>query len=966
MIEDVEIEGRAAIAQYLNKDGTPAKKDDYEMVRLVFEDGEVRYGMATSVKKEAEGHPFQGNQYVDVAGKQVRVDPVMGHPLVHLKVPAFDRKFSESKDFYIGPNGDGQIKDRYERFGRYINGGQEPFDDKTSFTVKPHDNMEAPYVGVDANGEVGFSNGRHRYAWLRDQGVESIPVSMDAESESNARKHGLLVTKAVSNLSKADPIRLFVPFKDDSNSMAQMISNLHTSRLSGWGFVAESEMRGHKTYKLSAQLDNRTSRFCRLVHGKVFTIDSAKRILDSAVYVDDPNDLKTIHPWPDQSTPSMEAYERMTPQQLQDKGLGTPPFHPGCYVEGTQVYTSRGFIDFKDVDIAVDKFLSLNPNTHQLEWVSAVKNIAYVHKGDVFKFYNKRGDASLEVTPDHQMFWGRRVDHGKAGRSTELMFGGIPGFLSNKVENRLYTSSKHKGESPQSIMFAGSERDTPSLLKFLGYYLSEGSVQPHVNGTYYPVISQTKHANKMFMDVLRLCPKARKHESKYGHKIVVSDTYIGAVCLQYGKSHQKFVPQFIKNLSPELIDVFLAAYALGDGHVRETGSKFLGYKSTERVFFTSSIRMRDDLCELLIRLGHTPSIRLGSAKGTYTQHGNGLYACNHDNWVVGDGTTVFKKCNQLQVREYDGVVYDVTLEKNHTLLINHNGRISWGSNCRTLMVRLDHVGRLEKPKPSATPTALVPSVNTVPQTPPPPSIRPVEVTVNPATGLTQVNPVEAPKPKPVNQVLPDFTATKTTFTDLGIGVTPRQLSLWNSYIGVDPVTLLSSLTGAKITSLLGAATGMIRVTRGNNIAFAWGESKEKGFLFRTGTGGMELHPELVATMLTTGEWETLKKLHPSMGAAYATAKVQAGNAVELSMAGFVPEAGDWAKVQADLLTGMVSIPKGRLTAAQEAAIMAVTLSVNPSSIKQLGSIGLSKNTLDLLLNGVRYEGIYYFDETGLS
>jgi hypothetical protein len=101
-------------------------------------------------------------------------------------------------------------------------------------------------------------------------------------------------------------------------------------------------MLGITTYKLSAQLDNRTSRFCRFIHGKTFTLESAQRVLDLAVYADDPESLKAIHPWPDQSNASMDKIEAMTTEQLRENGYGVPPFHPGCRTLMVKVgYKSR-------------------------------------------------------------------------------------------------------------------------------------------------------------------------------------------------------------------------------------------------------------------------------------------------------------------------------------------------------------------------------------------------------------------------------------------------------------------------------------------------------------------------------------------------------------------------------------------------------------------------------------------------
>lgn len=143
-------------------------------------------------------------------------------------------------------------------------------------------------------------------------------------------------------LQKAEALRDFVSFKDQSDGMARMISGLHTSRLSGWGFTAEAEMLGLTTYKLSAQLDNRTSKFCRFIHGKTFTVESAKRVLDQAVYADDPDSLKSIHPWPDQSKAGMGDIQAMSHANLQANGFGVPPFHPGCRTLMVRVgYKSR-------------------------------------------------------------------------------------------------------------------------------------------------------------------------------------------------------------------------------------------------------------------------------------------------------------------------------------------------------------------------------------------------------------------------------------------------------------------------------------------------------------------------------------------------------------------------------------------------------------------------------------------------
>lgn len=41
--------------------------------------------------------------------------------------------------------------------------------------------VELPAVGIDDDGSVGFTDGRHRFAWLRDHGVHSMPVQVSAD-----------------------------------------------------------------------------------------------------------------------------------------------------------------------------------------------------------------------------------------------------------------------------------------------------------------------------------------------------------------------------------------------------------------------------------------------------------------------------------------------------------------------------------------------------------------------------------------------------------------------------------------------------------------------------------------------------------------------------------------------------------------------------------------------------------------
>jgi hypothetical protein len=103
--------------------------------------------------------------------------------LVNIDVEKFDKNFSSQPDWYVGPQGTGKgaIPGRYERAGDFI---------------KNNEKVNASEVHIAEDGTVGFTDGRHRYANFRDQGVKSLPMSLTPESAENARMHGYIVEDA--------------------------------------------------------------------------------------------------------------------------------------------------------------------------------------------------------------------------------------------------------------------------------------------------------------------------------------------------------------------------------------------------------------------------------------------------------------------------------------------------------------------------------------------------------------------------------------------------------------------------------------------------------------------------------------------------------------------------------------------------------------------------------------------------
>jgi len=138
----------------------------------------------------SEGYPYEFGYNEEITQPTITVKdrtipvtlhPVeerQGHKIEFVNTDKFEKAFKKDETGYIGPSGtENAIKNRYK--------GVEEF-------LKTAPSMRASEVYVKPNGNIIFGDGRHRFAYLRDQGLEKIPISMDEESIKNAKKYGYI------------------------------------------------------------------------------------------------------------------------------------------------------------------------------------------------------------------------------------------------------------------------------------------------------------------------------------------------------------------------------------------------------------------------------------------------------------------------------------------------------------------------------------------------------------------------------------------------------------------------------------------------------------------------------------------------------------------------------------------------------------------------------------------------------
>lgn len=350
-----------------------------------------------------------------------------------------------------------------------------------------------------------------------------------------------------------------------------------------------------------------------------------------------------------------------------------PPHHPNCFDKETEVLTNQGWKLFKDLN-HTEKYLSVDLESGNAEWLNAINYISYQYKGKMHLYENK--NFSSLTTPNHHHVI--KTYHKPKLRLVETM--NLP--VSSKF---LKTIPNWKGHNKINFKFDDISFDVQSFIQFMGYFISEGCVIKYKNETRLH-ISQSKE--KYQKEIYIVCKKLFKTVSLCKDYIQVGiSTKKNKELIEYlslGKSWQKYIPENIKRLNKELIEIFLFAFCQGDGNFIK-GKMWDGYQCKDsRQFFTSSHQLASDLGELILKIGKVPSYTFKEPQTIYDPKRQKSYTQNHGIWWINETTSRFAHKESMRHKEipYDDYVYDVELEKYHTLFVRRNGKVCVSGNCR--------------------------------------------------------------------------------------------------------------------------------------------------------------------------------------------------------------------------------------------------------------------------------------------
>lgn len=366
-------------------------------------------------------------------------------------------------------------------------------------------------------------------------------------------------------------------------------------------------------------------------------------------------------------------------KRLFPNDIGPSTGEMGCYDDKTEVLTDNGWKSFKDLT-QDDAICTLNPFNHVIEFNRPYAIVSFDHHRKLISIQNRTLD--IMVTPDHNMYVESQQDAKK--RRNNFKFVKAKDLESQSRIKRTgiwigrereyftlppVTFGHYEGRQVMLHETGAAQIPMDTWLGFMGVWLSDGSVSSNRDSYRISIAQKSKAKIEKIEGLLSQLPfKFVKGEWEYYYY----NKQLGSHLADFGTAPQKYVPDFIKELSSRQIEVFLEWFAVGDGTLMKNGF---------RIFYSSSRKLADDIQELLLRVG-----RLGIVKAR--QRSRKIRIENHRADTSRPQYEVIERVRKLdswiakrdiRVVEYDGTVHCASV-KNHIMYVRRNGKPYWCGN----------------------------------------------------------------------------------------------------------------------------------------------------------------------------------------------------------------------------------------------------------------------------------------------
>lgn len=198
--------------------------------------------------------------------------------------------------------------------------------------------------------------------------------------------------------------------------------------------------------------------------------------------------------------------------------------------------------------------------------------------------------------------------------------------------------------------------------EFLGLYIAEGSFGKSKKYDYKVIITQNKIENHPFVKMVLDNTGLNYCYSKNGDFQITSKK-LWEYVKQFGKSYDKHFPRdFLNNATYDQLDKAFKAYAIGDGHWQSDSSCTL---------VTTSKQLKDDLCEIGIKLGYKVQIKYLKSNNPNHRDRYNIYFCSKGKDTKIDKNPLDR--NDVSLEKYNGYVYCIGVQDTENFVLRQNG-----------------------------------------------------------------------------------------------------------------------------------------------------------------------------------------------------------------------------------------------------------------------------------------------------
>ena len=343
-----------------------------------------------------------------------------------------------------------------------------------------------------------------------------------------------------------------------------------------------------------------------------------------------------------------------------------------CALPTQQVLTNEGWIEIQNIDITKHKVATLDVNGNMCYEFPTNKFI-YDHNGKMYSVSNKQ--VEVVCTLNHKLYVKKREHNGNKKEYELIEAQHVIGKMV-----RFQKSIKNVYPDVECIELGEKKYKMDDWLQLLGMFISDGSVNNRA-----VVLSAHKERKVNFnTDILT------KLDIDFYH-----DNYHGYFAINLGKNKEiyhelkqysigalnKYLPEYVWNLSKRQCIILLEALMEGDGHTYSDGFSRYG---------TISPRLANDICRLAVHCGWSGITKIAAEPGDYphTITGTKGYNAGKSHTVESKHTyykiSIIRKQNQPYINkkvndsneekliDYKGKVYCIEMPSSHLYYMREN------------------------------------------------------------------------------------------------------------------------------------------------------------------------------------------------------------------------------------------------------------------------------------------------------